>query len=173
MLAHNGSTASACPDFQLVSSRCTEGIAGNQHHLLALLGQLLCDLADGGGLAHTVDTDHQNDGRMGIQLQCGTAHIEHIIEDQLQIELYMIGGGQATVRHTVAQLFHQLIDRVHAQIRKNQGFFQLIEEIIIDGIGIVKHIVQRFGEAFASLCQTLLNFFKKTHNRLLSVTIEN
>ena len=57
------------PDGQLVGCSGAEGIGGSEQHLFALGSQLCADLADGGGLAHTVDTHHQNDRGLGVQLQ--------------------------------------------------------------------------------------------------------
>jgi hypothetical protein len=45
---------------ELLDRRGAEGVAGGQHHAVALLLQALGQLADGGGLAGAVDADHQD-----------------------------------------------------------------------------------------------------------------
>ena len=92
MLADDVRTGTLRPNLQLVSSSGTERIAGNQQHLLALAHQLGGDLADGGGLAHAVDADDQDHGRLGGKVQLQAAHLQHTGEDILQRGLCFFGG---------------------------------------------------------------------------------
>ena len=52
------------PDLQLLDGSGAKGVAGRQHHLAALGGQLGGQFSDRGGLAGAVDADHQDDERL-------------------------------------------------------------------------------------------------------------
>ncbi len=49
------------PDFELIDRGGPEGVARGEHHALALAKKFSRELADRGGLAGTVDADHQDD----------------------------------------------------------------------------------------------------------------
>ena len=53
---------------QLLDGRRPEGILRRQHHPFAAVLQLTGQLADGGGLAHAVDADHQHHGAPVLEL---------------------------------------------------------------------------------------------------------
>ena len=53
------------PDLELLDRRGAEGVAGGEHHAIILLLQQMAELADGRGLARSVDADHQDDVRAG------------------------------------------------------------------------------------------------------------
>ena len=57
------------PDAQLLTGRRPEGIRRTQQHLFALALQPIGQLADGGGLAHPVDADHQHHAGLGLRHQ--------------------------------------------------------------------------------------------------------
>ncbi len=73
----------ACPDLQLIRCRRPERIRRAQQHLFPIVFQLMGQLADGGGFAHAVDADHQNNAGMGRHLQLGIAHIQHVHQNVL------------------------------------------------------------------------------------------
>ena len=163
VLADNGGTAALCPDFQLVSCGSTEGIGSNQQDFLSLAGELLGNLADGGGLADTVDTHHQNHGRIGGQVQRGIANGQHVCQNVLQRFSRLFRCLQAIVADPLAQLTHCPDSSIHAQICQNQAFFQFIKKIIVNFTGS-KDIAQCVAESFPGLGQTCLDFIKKSHS---------
>ena len=57
------------PDLQLLGGGGAEGIGGAEEDLLPLLLQLVGQLADRRRLADAVDADHQNDRRLGLEVQ--------------------------------------------------------------------------------------------------------
>src|SRR3982751_1052329 len=60
-LARNQRRADAVtPDLQLLDRGRPEGVAGSEQDAVILLLQPMAELADGGGLARTVDADHQD-----------------------------------------------------------------------------------------------------------------
>ena len=64
-VADNIHSGALCPDLQLFNGGGPEGIRCTQYHLLAPGFELRRHLADGGSLAHAVDTDDQNHRRLG------------------------------------------------------------------------------------------------------------
>ena len=169
ILPDNARAGALRPDLQLVCCRRTEGITCHQGDLLALVNQLLGNLADGGGFAHAVDTDHQDHRGLGGKIQLRAAHIQHFVQNQLQIELYMIRNGKTAVQHTVTQFLHQGVHRIHAHIRKDQCFFQIFVKFLSNIRAFLEHIVQGSAEERTGLAQTLLDFFKKSHILLLII----
>ena len=114
VLADDGCAASARPDLQLVCGRRPEGISRHQHDLLSLSGQLLRDLADGGGLAHAVDADDQNHAGVGGQIQLRVPHGKHVHKDILQRFPRFLRGFQVLLPDGLAQPPHSLDGGVHA-----------------------------------------------------------
>ncbi len=54
-----------CPDRKLADGGGAESVARRQHHRIVLLLQQVRELGDGGGLARTVDADHEDHLRAG------------------------------------------------------------------------------------------------------------
>ena len=171
MLADDGRAASARPDLQLVGCRRPEGVPRHQHDLLSLSGQLLCDLADGSGLAHAVDADDQNHAGVGGQLQLRVSHGKHVHENFLQRFPRFLRGFQVLLPDCSAQPLHSLDGGVHAQVRQNQTFLQLIVKIVVNFGKAGKHTAQGAAERFPGLGQSGLDFVKKAHKYLLYSTI--
>ena len=167
MLADNGRAAALCPDFQLVGSGSAEGIGCHQHHLLAGIHLLLGNLADGGGLSHTIDTNHQNHTGQGFQFQLRVTHIEHIHQNAAQLLSRFIRLADVLGRYRLAQTVCCLGGGFRAQVSHNQAFFQLIIEIIVQ-FGDRKYVIPGFGDGLFGLCKTLFDFIKKSHVHFLS-----
>ena len=66
MLGHHGHLVALAPGLQLLHRRGAEGVAGREHHLLAVVLELFGQLADGGGLAGAVDAHHEDDPRLAL-----------------------------------------------------------------------------------------------------------
>ena len=58
---HNLGAGALAPDKKLLDGGGTERVTGGQHHALALLAPLLCQLARGRRLARSVDADQKHD----------------------------------------------------------------------------------------------------------------
>ena len=82
MLRNHRHIIALAPYLQLFNRRRTEGIAGGQHHALALILELLGQLTDGGGFTHTINTHHQDHVRLvaGIDFQRCLNSIERILQ---------------------------------------------------------------------------------------------
>ena len=57
------------PHGKLFDRRRTEGIRRCHDHLFAIVFQKMRDFADGGRFAHTIYADHEDHGRLGIQME--------------------------------------------------------------------------------------------------------
>ena len=60
LLLHHRHPYSLTPDADLLHGSGTEGISSTEIHFLASLLKLIGELSDGGSLAHTVHTHHEN-----------------------------------------------------------------------------------------------------------------
>ena len=169
VLADNGRAASARPDLQLIGGRRPEGISRHQHDLLSLRGQLLCDLADGGGLAHAVDADDQNHAGVGGQIQLRVPHGKHIHQNFLQRFPGFLRGFQVLLPDGLAQPPHSLYGGVHTQVCQNQAFLQLIVKIVVNFGKAGEHAAQSAAERFPGLGQSGLDLVKKAHKNLLFI----
>ena len=72
------------PDLELIRRRRAERVRRAEEYLLALTAALICDLADGRGLANAVDADHQHHGRPRIEPQRRITDVQHLREDLTQ-----------------------------------------------------------------------------------------
>ena len=151
------------PDLQLIRCRRTEGIRRAQQHLFPVVLHLMGQLADGGGFAHTVDADHQNDAGLGGKLQLGVAHIQHLHQNVLQGLPHLVGTFEMLHIHLFPELLHGLHRRVHAQIRQNQALLQVVIKIVVNAMEARKNPAQGILEALPGFGQSGLDFFKKAH----------
>ena len=119
LLADNSSTAALSPNFQLIGCGRTESIAGNQQNILAFIHQAGGNLADGGGLTHTVNTDDQDYRGGGAEVQLRIAHIQHIHQDLLKSFLGLFRGLQMLLADTLTQGIGCLHGGIHTQIRQD------------------------------------------------------
>ena len=159
MLAHQLHAGPVGPDLQLVSCGSTEGIRRAKQDPLALLGQLIRQLADGGGLAHAVDADHQDHGRLGIQLQRGASLVQHLRQNVQQRAVDRFFIPELLGADPLPQGLHGLDCGIHAHIRKDHPFFQLVVEFIIHAAEGGKDI----ADAFLRLGKTFFYLFEKSH----------
>jgi hypothetical protein len=146
------------PDLQLLDRRRAEGIACGQHDLLAFALKLLRQLADGGGLARTVDTDDQDherlvlrrdDQRLFDRAQQGSQFF-------LQGLVQGIGIGQLLARDFLGQALDDDGGRLDAHVGRQQAGLDLVEEIVVDGLFAKEQTGHALANAGAGLGQALL-----------------
>ena len=105
--------------------------AAAQQHLLALRLAAGGQLADGGGLAHAVDADEEDDGRLAAQVQRRVAHPHHVRQNLLHalpcafhvLDLLRFGAG--------TELIDRLESGLHPHVSQDHGFLQIIIKFII------------------------------------------
>ena len=116
------------PDLQLVAGGGPEGVAGDDHHLRPLTGQVGGDLAQGGGLARPIDPDEQGDE--GARTVEGL--VARFVVDQFGchglgegfLDLALIG---ARAEAELAEAFDDPVGRRRPQIALQQMLFQPLE----------------------------------------------
>ena len=138
------------PDGELLGGGSAEGIGSSKDNLLALLIQIMADLADGGGLAHAVYADEQHDGGLGGKIKLQIAYGEHLGEDLLHAVAGTLSVLDAALLRAPAQLVHRLHGGVHAHVGQDQRLLQLVIKL-----------VSQLGEAIENA--DLFDFIEKTH----------
>ena len=147
LLCHHGDVVALTPAHQLLARGGAEGVAGRQQHALAVGLEVLCQLADRGGLARAIDPrDHDDEGRVG-------GHLERPLEwrdDGMQAvgerALELIGGLETLALPARTQAVDQVGGGLDPAIGHQQGGFQLFEEVFVDPAA-----AEQAGEAAAEL----------------------
>ena len=138
------------PDGQLVGGSGPEGVSRGQKHPVPLVLQKVCQLADGSGLPHPVDPDHQDHRGLAGQVQARLSHGKHLHQNLPQAGLHLLRVLELALLHPAAQLLHRLHGGVHAHVGEDQGLFQLLEKLLVHG--------KKAGED-----AQLLDFIKQSH----------
>ena len=118
------------PDFQLFNRRRAEGIRRRDNTLLALLAETGAHLADGRGLAHAVDPDDQNNGRLGVELerQIPFQHFGNGLNQQVAYFLWVGGTGLFDL---TAQGIADFLRGQHSHVARNQQFLQFLKQFLV------------------------------------------
>ncbi len=121
------------PGLQLLPRCRPEGIAGSQQNALALILEILGQLADGGGLAGPVDAgDHDDERFVGADIQRlfeGLENIEEGIGQSLldafrRIQLVAFGAG--------LEIIEQILGRFDAHIAGQEQGFQVFQQFVVN-----------------------------------------
>ena len=142
--------AALCPDVQLVDRRRTEGIGSRQQHVVALVGQQLCHLADGRGLADAVDTGDKNDGGKGGDVQL-LAALQHFGDGVPQQKFDGSGIRDVILLNDVAQLVADFLGGGHAHVAHNQQLLQLLKQFVVNLGEGAEHRVDLTDDSLARL----------------------
>ena len=142
------------PDFQLFAGCGAEGVAGDDHHLRPLTGQVGGDLAQGRGLARAVDPDEQGDERS----RAAQRFVAGLVVDEFRshglrqrlLDLTLIG---ARAEAQLAEAGHDPVCGRGPEIALQQMLFQPLER----GLGqrfldegrddLFGHLLRGAGEA--------------------------
>jgi len=126
------------PDLKLVHGRGPERVGGPDGDLEAPLGELVAQLADGGGLAHAVDPDDEEDIRAfglrqvqirGLVAPVGFQHAGDFLAEHGQ---QTVDGGGVLPGGAVLDALHDLHRGLHADVAGDQGLLELFEHVGVD-----------------------------------------
>ena len=78
MLTNKLHTRAVRPNLELIGCSGAKGIRRTEQNAFSFPGKLTGQLADGCGLAHAVDADHQHDRRLGVEIQSGITNLQHL-----------------------------------------------------------------------------------------------
>ena len=147
VLGNHRNLIALTPDLQLLHGGRPKGIPRCQHDRLPFRLELLRQLADGGGLAHTIDTHHQNHERAagpGVQWHLNRLENPGQGGAQMTVNGVRISGFPASDQ--TRQLRQDFAGGGHANIRGQQGGFQFFKQLIIQRPGAKEHILYALGK---------------------------
>ena len=162
LVLNQGHPGAAGPDLQLLDGGGPEGVGGAQNHGLALPLQAGGQLADGGGLAHAVDANHQDDGGLGGDVQL-VVPLQHVRDNGLQLPHDKAGVGDALLLDALAQPVADKARGVHAHVAHHQQLLQLLKELLVYFGKGVDHLGDLPADVVPGLFQAFPDFVKDAH----------
>ena len=150
------------PHLKLFNGGGAEGIRRAQHHFFALLLHSCGKLADGGGLADPVDTDHQHHRWFGVQLQLLAAaeHLGHRFHQHIPDRVRI---GFPAFLDLAAQLITDMGGSGSAGIRHDEDFLEFLEQLLVNFGEGTQHGVDRLHNGIAGLFESRADFAEKAH----------
>ena len=112
----NGGTAALRPGGQLLDGRRAEGVGRTDDHAAAVAAQKLRELADGGGLADAIDSDHKHHRGTRAERESGIEAGEPLLEGLAQHPLQVHRVGRVETLDARTQLFDDRLGEIHAEI---------------------------------------------------------
>jgi hypothetical protein len=122
------------PDRELFARGRAKGISRGQHDRASLGEQPMCQLADGGGFARTVDAHHQDHVRLDRRVDQQRSFdrrqdLDHRLAQGAEQRVHIV---ELLARHAAAQFIEDARRRFHPDIRRDQARFQVVEDLRID-----------------------------------------
>ena len=130
-MTNNSHADSLAPLLQLFRRRRTEGIRRRQHDRPAGFLAQVGNFSDGCGLSAAVDANHQDNQRVFLAQLISFSLIHQIRNNAFQRLLHFLRFRNVAGVHPFPELFHDLLGGINSDIRNDQGFFQLIQKILI------------------------------------------
>ncbi|MNS37603.1 hypothetical protein D3C72_698250 [compost metagenome] len=164
MLGDHRDLVALAPDLQLLYRRRTEGVAGGEHDFLAFQLQFLRQLADGGGLAGTVDADDQNHERLVLRgdFQWLLDGFEHGRQLGLQGFVQGIGVSQFLARNLLRQTLNDHRGGFDTDVGSQQTGLEVLEQFVINNLFAQEQAGHAFADTGAGLGQALLEAGEET-----------
>ena len=180
LLLHYWHTNTFAPDTELLNGSCTECIGSTKIDLLTSLLELIGQLADGGGLSHTIHTHNEYHVGLMVGRQLEAFGIVRVVLCQQVGNLFTQDAIEFCcinifiASHTSFNLLDNLQGCIHAHIRGDEHLFEIVQDLIVDfrfscycTCNLTKHALFRLGQ---SAIQRFLLFLskpiKESHNIL-------
>ena len=128
------------PDGELLDGGGAEGVAGGEHHPLALLLSAAGELGDRGRLADAVDAHHQ--GQHGTAAEDARAghlveHVRHLVGEQLA----QLGGARRLLLEGVLlDALDQLQGGVDPEVGADEHLFEVFERAVVESDAVAHRI---------------------------------
>ena len=88
---------------------------------------------------------------------------DHLGDDLLEQAHDRVRVGHAALLDAGAQRIADVLRRVHANVRHDEQFLQLLEQLLVDFREGVQHRMDLAADVFAGLFEPRLDFVKKAH----------
>ena len=133
-LRDHGHVVAFAPDLQLLDRGRAERVAGGEHHLAALGGVAVRELADRRGLAGAVDADDQDHERLvrridDERLRDGLQDLEH---GRAQRGEQRVQVAEFLALHAAAQRAQDLLGGLDADVGGDQARLEFVEDVLVD-----------------------------------------
>ena len=163
---------SLCPHLKLVDSCRTECVRCRYEDLLALLFELVAELAYGCGLACAVYADdHYYCGGYGKVQTCVVAH--YLRDNFMDKSHYLLGVGDAALLYLLAEPVAYLLGGLNSDIAHYHLLLELVEKLLVDNGKRVEYSLDTAEKEILGLSQTAGNFRKKSHYILQTWSINH
>ena len=119
------------PDRQLVDSCRPERIRRRDHDLFPFPGQTGGNFTDGGGFSYAVYPDHQNNGRLGCQMEAGIS-FQHFPYHVTKHSHDLVRVFYAVALYSGFQFLTNALSRIDAHVSHHQKLLQLFEQVVVN-----------------------------------------
>ena len=89
--------------------------------------------------------------------------VQDLLQQARQLPADLLGPVEALALHVLPQLVYGLRGQVHAHVREDQRFLQLVKKLVVCPGEAVEHPLQTAGDVLSGLRQALLDLTEKTH----------
>ena len=131
-MTDNVAVRTLAPNLQLFACCGTEGIACCQNNLVFEQSEVICQLADSSSLAYAINTNNQNNRRLGTDTCTLAAVCQHLCHIFFQERNNILGTADFLLLRCFAHCVDKLFSSFYAYVRRKQNHFQLIEKIIVN-----------------------------------------
>ena len=150
------------PYLQLIYSSCTEGIGCRYKDLLALLPELVAELANSCGLACTVYAYYHDYRRRNGKVK--SRIVAHYLGDDLVDKPhYLLRVGYTALLDLFAEPVAYLLGGLNSDIAHYHLFLKLVKEILVDNGELVENSLYSTKKELLGLPEAAGYLRKKSH----------
>ena len=147
----------------MLDGRGAKRVGRAQQHAALLVAEAVREFADGGGFAGAVDAHHQNHGgRLGHPRHGALGGLQDF-EQVLADEPFQFGGiAHQSAVHALADAVQNLLGGAHADVGTDQREFQFVQQIGVDLLGALQHVLEARDQARAGLLHAALQALQQS-----------
>ena len=154
VLANKLHACSVTPYGKLIDCRRAEGIRRRYENPLALGPEIGGNFSDGGGLAHAVYSDHENDRRMCVKLQ-RLALTHKLPENFTKCALYIFGFLDISAFNAFPKLVDDIFGGLCTHIGADEYFLKLFKKLLVNPAEVLYYVFNLTENGVLGLFESL------------------